>query len=61
VSWPTVIAMNGIMHPYFGVTYVTLIASAAVYSRHHWIIDITFGLFIAIGMSILAGRIVNWL
>jgi membrane-associated phospholipid phosphatase len=49
------------MHPYFGVIYVTLIASAAVYSRHHWIIDITFGLFIAIGMSILAGRIVNWL
>lgn len=61
VGWPTVIAMNGIVHPYFGVTYVILIASAAVYSRHHWIIDITFGLAIAIGMSLLARKIVNWL
>lgn len=60
VGWPTVIAMNGIVHPYFGITYVTLIASAAVYSRHHWIIDIVFGLGISIGMSLLAKVIVDW-
>ena len=59
VGWPTVIAMNQIVHPYFGITYVTLIGSAAVYSRHHWIIDIVFGFAISVGMSLLARIIVD--
>lgn len=59
VSWPTVIAMNGVVHPFFGMTYVMLIASAAVYSRHHWIIDVTFGFLIATTMSFISKWVID--
>lgn len=61
VGWPTVIAMNGVVHPIFGICYVFVISSAAVYSRHHWIIDAVFGLLIGVGMSFLSEIIVDWL
>jgi membrane-associated phospholipid phosphatase len=48
VEWPSIIALNGVVSPYFGITYVLWIMTAAIYSDHHWISDVLIGLCIAV-------------
>jgi hypothetical protein len=47
VEWPSIIALNGAVNPYFGVLYVMWITTAAIYSEHHWISDVLTGMVIA--------------
>lgn len=47
VQWPSIIAHNGVVHPFFGLFYVVWISTAAIYSSHHWVNDVIFGLLIA--------------
>ena len=58
VQWPTVIALNGLASPWFGAGYVMWIATAAIYSQHHWISDVLTGLTIALTATIVAKLII---
>ena len=57
VQWPSVIALNGVVSPYFGAGYVLWIVTAAIYSEHHWISDVLTGLTIAVIMTYLAKKV----
>lgn len=54
VEWPMIIALNGATHPLVGTIYVMWIVTAAVYSGHHWVSDVTAGLLIALLADFLA-------
>lgn len=62
-AWPSLILfVKSWISPWFCVGHVTLICLAAVYSMHHWIIDVVFGIAIAWCFAKVSSYVVeNWL
>jgi membrane-associated phospholipid phosphatase len=53
VGWPTILTISGGLNKYLGIIYIIWISIAAIYSSHHWIIDVLSGILFAIILGML--------